>query len=126
MVSPVPDLVPFWRLLDLYRVLVLTGAGRMFCAGADLKGWDNRLVRAASTDQANISANKYGFAGISRRLTAKPIIAAVNGGAYGGGMEILLNCDLVVADENAKFALPEVRRGVAAIQGGASYWPRVD
>ncbi|KAG7439357.1 enoyl-CoA hydratase [Guyanagaster necrorhizus] len=99
-------------------VLVLTGAGRMFCAGADLKGWDSRLVSAPSTDQADISANKFGFASISRRLTAKPIIAAVNGGAYGGGMEILLNCDLVVADENAKFALPEVRRGVGALQGG--------
>ncbi|KAK0450460.1 ClpP/crotonase-like domain-containing protein [Desarmillaria tabescens] len=107
----------FERERELW-VLVLTGAGRMFCAGADLKGWDNRLVRAASSDQADISANKYGFASISRRLTAKPIVAAVNGGAYGGGMEILLNCDLVVADENAKFALPEVRRGVVALQGG--------
>ncbi|KAK0479854.1 ClpP/crotonase-like domain-containing protein [Armillaria luteobubalina] len=84
----------FEREKELW-VLVLTGAGRIFCAGADLKGWDNRLVRAASSDQAYISANKYGFASISRRLTAKPIIAAVNGGAYGGGMEILLNCDVV-------------------------------
>ncbi|KAK0467584.1 enoyl-CoA hydratase/carnithine racemase [Armillaria novae-zelandiae] len=111
----------FEREKELW-VLVLTGAGRIFCAGADLKGWDNRLVRATSSDQAYISAKKYGFASISRRLTAKPIIAAVNGGAYGGGMEILLNCDLVVADENAKFGFPEVRRGVAAIQGGI---PRV-
>lgn len=48
----------------------------------------------------------------------KPIIAAVSGGAYGGGVEILLNCDYVVASEGAKFGLPEVKRGVVAIQGG--------
>jgi enoyl-CoA hydratase/carnithine racemase len=46
------------------------------------------------------------------------MIAAVNGGAYGGGMEILLNCDIVIADEKAVFALPEVKRGVVASQGG--------
>lgn len=45
-------------------------------------------------------------------------MAAVSGGAYGGGMEMLLNCDIVVASEDAKFALPEVKRGVVAIQGG--------
>jgi len=60
----------------------------------------------------------HGFGSISRRQSTKPIIAAVNGGAYGGGMEIVLNCDLVVAGEDAKFALPEVKRGVVAIQGG--------
>ena len=48
----------------------------------------------------------------------KPMVAAVVGGAYGGGMEILLNCDIVVASEDAKFALPEVKRGVVAVQGG--------
>ncbi|KAK0209338.1 ClpP/crotonase-like domain-containing protein [Desarmillaria ectypa] len=114
----------FERERELW-VLVLTGTGRMFCAGADLKGWDSRLVRAASSDQIDISANKYGFASISRRLTTKPIIAAVNGGAYGGGMEILLNCDLVIADEKAKFALPEVRRGVVALQGGIPRLARI-
>jgi enoyl-CoA hydratase/carnithine racemase len=59
-----------------------------------------------------------GFGSISRRLSNKPIIAAVNGGAYGGGVEIILNCDIVIASDNAKFALPEVKRGVVAAQGG--------
>jgi hypothetical protein len=55
---------------------------------------------------------------LSRLQSSKPIIAAVNGGAYGGGVEMVLNCDFVVAGEDAKFALPEVKRGVVAIQGG--------
>ena len=55
---------------------------------------------------------------MSRLQSSKPIIAAVNGGVYGGGVEIVLNCNFVVAGEDAKFALPEVKRGVAAIQGG--------
>ena len=60
-----------------------------------------------------------GFASLSRRFkTSKPVIAAVHGGAYGGGMEILLNCDIVVASEDAKLALPEVKRGVVAVAGG--------
>lgn len=50
------------------------------------------------------------------------MIAAVNGGAYGGGVEIVLNCDLVIASERAEFALPEVKRGVVAAQGGARYY----
>ena len=56
---------------------------------------------------------------LSRRFTtSKPVIAAVNGGAYGGGMEIILNCDIVIAGEDVKLALPEVKRGVVASQGG--------
>ena len=49
---------------------------------------------------------------------SKPIIAAVNGMAFGGGMEMILNCDLVIASDDAVFALPEVKRGVVAAQGG--------
>ena len=70
-------------------------------------------------EQAGIAANVHGFGSISRRQTSsKPMIAAVNGGAYGGGMEMVLNCDLVIASQDAKFGLPEVKRGVVAIQGG--------
>ena len=69
-----------------------------------------------------------GFASLSRRFaTCKPVIAAVNGGAFGGGTEIILNCDIVVASEDAKIALPEVKRGVVATQGGMAFprCPRV-
>lgn len=63
--------------------------------------------------------HEHGFGGISsRRTLTKPLIAAVNGLCFGGGTELILNCDLVVASEDAKFALPEVSRGVVAAQGG--------
>ncbi|MBV9582995.1 MAG: crotonase/enoyl-CoA hydratase family protein [Chloroflexi bacterium] len=90
-------------------VVVLTGAGdRAFCAGQDLKeiGLPGRRR----------SAN--GFGGITRREFPKPIIAAVNGFALGGGFEICLACDLVVAEEHATFGLPEVKRGIYAGGGG--------
>ena len=64
----------------------------------------------------------YGFGSISRRYTLnKPIIAAVNGGAFGGGAEMILGCDIVIAEENAKFALPEVKLGVLAAAGGTGF-----
>jgi len=66
----------------------------------------------------------HGFGSISRRhILNKPIIAAVNGGAFGGGTEMILNCDIVIAEENAKFGLPEVKRGVIAAAGGISHPP---
>ncbi|EIW64019.1 enoyl-CoA hydratase/carnithine racemase [Trametes versicolor FP-101664 SS1] len=101
-------------------IAIITGEGRAFCAGADLVAWNKRQASGgAESDQQSIIDNVDGFASVSRRYsTCKPIIAAVNGGAYGGGVETILNCDLVVASENAKFALPEVKRGVVAVQGG--------
>ncbi|RDX51920.1 enoyl-CoA hydratase/carnithine racemase [Lentinus brumalis] len=108
-------------------IVVLTGEGRIFCAGADLIAWNKRQASGgAEADQQDIIRNTDGFASLSRRsTTSKPIIAAVNGGAYGGGMEIILNCDLVIASEDAKLALPEVRRGVVAIQGGMPRLARI-
>ncbi|KAF8641209.1 hypothetical protein AX17_000843 [Amanita inopinata Kibby_2008] len=99
-------------------VVIVTGAGRAFCAGADLKAWNARSQKGNTNEQEDIAGTVHGFGSISRRQSRKPIIAAVIGGAYGGGMEILLNCDVVIASSDAKFALPEVKRGVVAILGG--------
>lgn len=80
--------------------------------------WDSNQQKGQTDEQERVAADVYGFGSISRRQSRKPMVAAVIGGAYGGGMEMLLNCDIVVASEDAKFALPEVKRGVVAIQGG--------
>lgn len=93
------------------RAVVLTGAGRAFCAGADLK-------EIAAGNHTAIEHPEWGFAGMVRHWLAKPVVAAVNGLALGGGTEIVLACDLAVADPAATFALPEVRRGLAANGGG--------
>lgn len=80
--------------------------------------WNKDQQSGKSDEQKNLSRNPHGFGSISRRQLSKPIIAAVNGGAHGGGTEMVLNCDIVVAGEDAKFALPEVKRGVVAAAGG--------
>ncbi|MGC9538906.1 enoyl-CoA hydratase-related protein [Streptomyces sp. UG1] len=94
------------------RVAVLTGAGRAFCAGMDLK------EAAAGRDVLDPAYPERGFAGLVRHWIDKPLIAAVNGPALGGGAEIVLACDLVVADENAVIGLPEVRHGLFPAAGG--------
>ncbi|KAH7886438.1 ClpP/crotonase-like domain-containing protein [Phlebopus sp. FC_14] len=99
-------------------VVVVTGEGRVFCAGADLKTWHTNQSANRTTEPEDIATSLHGFASLSRRHTSpKPMIAALNGSAYGGGVEIVLNCDLVVAPRDAVFALPEVKRGVVAAQG---------
>ncbi|KAM3555436.1 hypothetical protein MY1884_005605 [Beauveria asiatica] len=103
------------------RVAVITGKGKKaFCAGQDLK---MLMERQLSGEQSNVAAlPPTGFGGLSRRLGKKPVIAAVNGLALGGGFELALNCDMVVASPTASFGLPEVKRGVWAGAGGI---PRV-
>jgi len=91
------------------RVIVLTGAGGTFCAGMDLKGF--------LSGDAPVAPGR-GFGGMAERPPAKPVIAAVEGYALAGGFELVLSCDLVVASEEAKFGLPEVRRGLVAGAGG--------
>jgi enoyl-CoA hydratase/carnithine racemase len=98
---------------DSVGAVVLTAAGdRVFCAGMELDA-----VRAGQAGAIN--AVPGGFAGIVRREFPKPLIAAVNGAAMGGGFEIVLACDLVVAAEHARFGLPEVKLGLFAASGGA-------
>jgi crotonobetainyl-CoA hydratase len=97
------------------RAIVLTGAGeRSFCAGIDLK------AMAAGEEITPRSGPRaaWGFAGFVSHSIAKPTIAAVNGFALGGGTEIALAADLVVASSTAKFGLPEVTRGITAAAGG--------
>ncbi len=95
------------------RVVVLTGAGdKSFCAGVDLKA----LARGENVMHPD--QPKWGFAGYVRHFIDKPTIAAVNGTALGGGTELALASDLVVAGESATFGLPEVKRGLIAAAGG--------
>ena len=92
-------------------IVVVTGTGPIFCAGADLKV-------VAQGRGIEINAPKGGFGGLVQRNFPKPIIAAVNGPALAGGFELVLACDLVVAAEDASFGLPEAKRGLLAAAGG--------
>ncbi|WP_229459243.1 enoyl-CoA hydratase-related protein [Massilia cavernae] len=96
-------------------VAIITGAGeRAFCSGNDLKFTATAMARGAS-----IMPPVMGFAGLTGRFDRnKPVIAAVNGVAMGGGFEIALACDLIIAADNAQFALPEPKVGLAALAGG--------
>jgi enoyl-CoA hydratase/carnithine racemase len=93
------------------HICVVTGAGdRAFCAGSDLK---------AAVKDGHRGYPKDGYAGLIERFDcAKPIIAAVNGVALGGGFEIALACDIIIASENASFGLPEPLVGAVALGGG--------
>lgn len=95
------------------RAVVLTGSGdKSFCAGADLK------AISRGENLFHPEHPEYGFAGYVSHFIDKPTIAAVNGTALGGGTELALASDLIVAEENAKFGLPEVKRGLIAGAGG--------
>ena len=94
------------------RAVVITGAGESFCAGADLKAISRR------ENLFHPDHGEWGFAGYVHHYIDKPTIAAVNGTALGGGTELALASDLVVAEERAKFGLPEVKRGLIAAAGG--------
>ncbi len=94
------------------RVAVLTGGPNVFCAGTDIAEGSGELTE------------RGGEYGIIRRRSPKPIIAAVEGFAFGGGFEIAMACDLIVAASNAQFGLPEVRRGLVATSAGLFRAPR--
>jgi enoyl-CoA hydratase len=100
---------------DDIRVAILTGAGGTFCAGMDLKAF-------VSGEMPMVEGR--GFAGLTEAPPAKPLIAAVEGFALAGGLELMISCDLVVAADNAKFGIPEVKRGLAAAAGGLMRLPR--
>lgn len=96
-------------------VAVITGAGGSFCAGMDLKAF-------AAGERPEIEGR--GFAAITERPPAKPVIAAVEGFALAGGCELALACDLIVATETAEFGLPEATLGLVAGSGGLIRLPQ--
>jgi len=96
-------------------VAIITGAGGTFCSGMDLKGF-LRGERPAVEGR--------GFGGLTQRGPKKPLIAAVDGYALAGGMELAMACDLIVANSGAKFGIPEAKRGLAAGAGGLIKLPR--
>jgi len=99
---------------DELRVGILTGAGGTFCSGMDLKGF----LRGESP-----SVEGRGFGGVVQAPPAKPLIAAVEGYALAGGLELMIACDLVVANSGAKFGIPEAKRGLVAAAGGVMMLP---
>jgi len=99
---------------DDLRVGILTGAGGTFCSGMDLKGF----LRGESP-----SVEGRGFGGVVQAPPKKPLIAAVEGYALAGGLELMIACDLVVANAGAKFGIPEAKRGLVAAAGGVMMLP---
>jgi enoyl-CoA hydratase len=97
------------------RAAVLTGAGGSFSAGMDLKA----LLKGE-----NSSTRERGGFGIMKRPPHKPLIAAIEGYAVAGGLELALCCDLIVATEASKLGLPEVKRGLVAVGGGLFRLPK--
>jgi enoyl-CoA hydratase/carnithine racemase len=107
-----------WEWFDAepnLSVAIITGTGKAFSAGADLKEWNSSMKPDA--DPSKRMGNAPKFTPLSRRRGKKPVIAAVNGLAAGGGTEFIVNCDLVIAAEDAYFTLPEVKRGLSPIGG---------
>ncbi|MCP3939143.1 MAG: enoyl-CoA hydratase [Actinomycetia bacterium] len=97
---------------DTLRVAIVTGGPNVFCAGTDI------------AEGSGTPTKRGGLYGIIERHASKPVIAAVEGMALGGGFEIALSCDLIVAASDARFGLPEVRRGLVATSSGMFRAPR--
>lgn len=114
------ELIDAFRRVDAdegVRVAILTGAGKVFVGGADL----NELSVMSALDYLDYG-NLYNVLNRLIREGGKPVIGAVNGHALGGGNVMILSCDIIVASERAKFAVPEINLGIF---GGASVLPRL-
>jgi enoyl-CoA hydratase/carnithine racemase len=100
---------------DGLKAGVLTGAGGSFCAGMDLKAF-------VAGESPQVEGR--GFAGIAQRPPRKPLIAAIEGHALAGGLEVALSCDVIVAARDARLGIPEVKRGLIAAAGALIRLPR--
>lgn len=122
-------LVEAWRRFrdeEALHVAVLSGAGdRAFCAGVDVKRMGELYGQEPPHRRREVWNREPGIGGITRNLdVGKPVVAAIHGFCYGGGLELALACDLRFASEDARFALPEVKWAIIPGQGGTQRLPR--
>lgn len=113
MMKDLSDELERWDNEPDERVCIITNTGTCFCAGADLK------ELAAGTHHLPEGKEDWGLLGMSKHQFKKPLIAAVNGICVGGGMGLMLACDMAVASDHSVFGLPEARRGRASTGDGA-------
>lgn len=110
------------------RAIAITGAGRAFCAGADVKAWDARIQ---SGDDEGGAVTRYEYNEFRHALQArvyhlsKPTVAVVNGYCIGAGMDLALAADIRICADSAKFAMAYIKRGLIADEGGAYLLPRI-
>ncbi len=107
------------------RVIILTGTGRAFCSGGDVKAMAERATNPAAASITTDSGQKRHHLAILFQDCPKPVIAAINGAAVGTGLDVALACDIRIASEKARFAEAYVRRGVLPANGGAYFLPRL-
>jgi len=107
---------------DGLRCAIITGAGEKFFSG----GWDLKVAAELGLDELNVDYGPGGFAGLTEMWTMrKPVVAALNGMTIGGGWELALACDIVIAADHVRFWMPEVQRGIIADGGGVIRLPRL-
>ncbi len=110
---------------DSVRVLVLTGTGRVFCSGADVKAMAEKANQPRGEEKVKEPEARRVSLYVLVHKFEKPVIAAVNGVAVGGGLDLALACDIRIASDKARFAEVFIRRGLIPASGGAYFLPRL-
>ena len=107
------------------RVLVITGTGQAFCSGADVKSMGTNEQRPSTLRYKKGNRSRLNWLSLALQKCDKPIIAAINGVAVGGGLDLALGCDIRIASDKARFSEIYVRRGIIPAQGGVFLLPRL-
>ncbi len=110
---------------DAIRVLVFTATGRAFCSGADVKAMAEEASQTGGEKKINASDSVHVQLAVRLQQCGKPVIAAINGVAVGGGLDLACACDIRIASDRARFAELFVRRGIVPAMGGTFFFPRL-